>query len=325
MKRNWALSILLVSLAVAAGTAQTNPKAVSEMVYLDGLTSVAEADFLNGYIAGINACSTLCGTKQLWNFPGAPANPPASQATSAPPAANAPQATPPAKVASAKPDQTANAAQSGEHAAASPSNDLSAVLATMNQSAAGFKSAQGDFLFETYQKVVDEKDQQQGRIYFRRGDKGVDAAFNVTGAAPKQVVYKDGKILIYEPKINQVTERDVSKNKSDVEAFLSLGFGARGNDLLRDYDVKMAGWETVDGVKTAKLELVSKSEKMRQTYNKILLWVDPERDVLLRQQFFEPSGDYRLAHYTNMKLNTKLSDDVFRLKTNGSTRTIKPQ
>jgi hypothetical protein len=28
------------------------------MVYLDWLTSVAEADFFNGYTAGINACST---------------------------------------------------------------------------------------------------------------------------------------------------------------------------------------------------------------------------------------------------------------------------
>ena len=243
---------------------------------------------------------------------------PAGQST--PQQAKTPVATTPAKVASAKPGQAANPAQTGEHAAAAnSSNDLNAVLAKMNQSAAGFKSAQGDFVFETYQKLMDEKDQQQGRIYFRRNEKGVDAAFDIDGKAPKQVVYKDGKIRIYEPKINQVTERDVSKNKSDVEAFLSLGFGARGDDLLRDYDVKMAGWETVDGVKTAKLELVPKNEKMRQTYNKIVLWVDPERDVLLQQQFFEPSSDYRLARYSNMKLNEKLSDDVFRLKTNGNT------
>ena len=126
-----------------------------------------------------------------------------------------------------------------------------------------------------------------------------------SGPAPKQVVYKDGKVRIFEPKINQVTERDVSKNKSDVEAFLSLGFGARGDDLLRDYEVKMAGWELVDGVKTAKLELIAKNEKLRQTYNKIVLWVDPQQDVLLQQQFFEPSGDYRMAHYTNMKLNAE--------------------
>ena len=203
--------------------------------------------------------------------------------------------------------------------------DREAVLAKMNQSAAAFKSAQGDFEFETYQKLVDEKDTQKGRIYFLRNKNGVDAAFDMEGTAPKQVVYKDGKLQIFEKKINQVTERDVGKNKSDVEAFLSLGFGASGDELLRDYDVKMDGWETVDGVKTAKLDLTPKNAKLLQTYNKILLWIDPDQDVLLKQQFFERSGDYRLAHYTGMKLNRKISDDVFRLKTNGNTKTVRPQ
>jgi outer membrane lipoprotein-sorting protein len=205
------------------------------------------------------------------------------------------------------------------------SADLKSVLAKMDSNAENFKSAQANFEFETYQKVVDEKDVQKGRIYFRRNSKDVDAAFNITSPAPKQVVYKDGKIRIFEPKIDQVTERDVSKNKADVEAFLSLGFGARGDDLERSYDVAMAGWETVDGVRTAKLELVPKNEKMRQTYKKIVLWIDPEKDVLLKQQFLEPSGDYRLTHYTNMKLNGKLPDDAFRLKTTGSTKVVKPQ
>src|SRR5882724_762826 len=188
-----------------------------------------------------------------------------------------------------------------------PDSDLKAVLAKMNQSAAGFKSAQGDFEFKSYQKLTDDTDTQKGRIYFRRTKSGVDAAFEIAGLAPKQVVYKEGK------------------NKSDVEAFLSLGFGASGDELQRDYAVKMDSWETVDGVKTAKLDLTPKKEKVLQTYNKIILWIDPERDVLLKQQFFEHSGDYRLAHYTNMKLNEKIQDDVFRLKTNGNTKTVKPQ
>jgi outer membrane lipoprotein-sorting protein len=226
----------------------------------------------------------------------------------------------PAKPAQAAPSPAGSAKPSSE------AEDLSAVLAKMNQSAAKFQSAQGDFEFESYQKLMDEKDTQKGHIYFRRTKKGLDAAFEVGGPAPKQVVYnaKDGKLLIYEKKINQVTERDVSKNKSDVEAFLSLGFGASGNDLLRDYDVKMAGWDPVDGVKTAKLELLPKNQKVRQTYNKIVLWIDPERDVLLQQQFFEPSGDYRVARYTSMKLNGKVSDDDFRLKTTGKPTFSKP-
>ena len=226
--------------------------------------------------------------------------------------------------------QTASAqqqpAQNGEHApAANSSNDLSAVLAKMNQSSAGFKSAQGDFEYVTYQKLTNDEDTQSGHIYFRRTKKGVDAAFDISGSAPKQVVYKNGKLQVYEKKINQVTERTVDKNRSDVEAFLSLGFGASGNDLQRDYDVKMDGWETIGGVKTAKLDLTPKNEKMRQTYNKIVLWIDPEKDVLLQQQFFEPSGDYRLAHYTNVKRNIDLPDDAFNLKTSGKVTTVHAQ
>ncbi|MGC2743668.1 MAG: outer membrane lipoprotein carrier protein LolA [Candidatus Angelobacter sp.] len=211
----------------------------------------------------------------------------------------------------------------GQPAAAS--GDLVMVLSKMNQSSKGFKSAQGDFEFQSYQKLTNDTDTQKGRIYFRKTGKGVDAAFDIGGQAPKQVVYKDGILRIYEKKINQVTERNVGKNKSDVEAFLSLGFGASGDELQRDYGVKIDGWETVDGVKTAKLDLAPKKEKVRQTYNRIILWIDPERDVLLKQQFFENSGDYRLAHYTNMKLNEKIPDDVFRLNTNGNTKIIKPQ
>jgi outer membrane lipoprotein-sorting protein len=236
-----------------------------------------------------------------------------------------PQAVPAETVAS-KSGTEAKKTQAGEHAAAATGgDDREKVLAKMNQSAAGFKSAQGNFEFETYQKVVQEKDSQTGHIYFRRVKDRVDAAFEIEGPAPNQVVYKDGKLRIFEKKINQVTERDVSKNKQDVEAFLSLGFGASGTDLVRDYDVKMLGWETVDGVRVARLDLTPKSDRVRQTYNKIELWIDPERDISVRQQFFEPSGDYRLAHYTEMKLGGKISDEVFRLKTNEKTKTVTPQ
>jgi len=221
--------------------------------------------------------------------------------------------------------QTAPAQTAESKPSAPASGDLATVLAKMNQSSKGFKSAQADFEFQSYQKLTDDTDTQKGRIYFRRTKNGVDAAFDIVGPAPKQVIYKDSKLQIYEKKINQVTEREVGKNKSDVEAFLSLGFGASGDELQRDYDVKMDGWETVDGVKTAKLDLTPKKAKVQQTYNRIILWIDQERDVLLKQQFFEHSGDYRLAHYSSMKLNDKIQDDVFRLKTNGNTKTVKAQ
>jgi outer membrane lipoprotein-sorting protein len=57
----------------------------------------------------------------------------------------------------------------------------------------------------------------------------------------------------------------------------------------------------------------------------MLLWIDPARGVSLKQQFFEPSGDYRLAHYSNIRLNQKLSDENFKLKTTANTKVVNPQ
>ena len=172
--------------------------------------------------------------------------------------------------------------------------------------------------------MVDEKDVQKGRIYFRRDPKGVEAAFNLTFPAPKQVVFKDGMLNMYEPKIDQLTERDVSKNKAEVESFLSLGFGARGDDLKKSYDVTLGGWETIDGVKTARLELVPKSQSVLNNIQRIVLWIDPARGISVQQQFFQPSGDYRLAKYSDIQLNEKISDDVFKLKTTGKTQFVSP-
>ena len=89
----------------------------------------------------------------------------------------------------------------------------------------------------------------------------------------------------------------------------------------------MDGWETVDGVKTAKLELVGNpSSNISNVFSRIIWWIDPEHDVSLRQQLFQPAGDYRLARYSHIQVNTKPSQDFFHLHTTSKTRvvTMKP-
>jgi hypothetical protein len=53
------------------------------------------------------------------------------------------------------------------------------------------------------------------------------------------------------------------------------------------------------------------------------LWIDKDKGVSVQQRFQERSGDYRLAKYTNIK-HEKLNSDVFKLKTTGSTKVIRP-
>lgn len=204
---------------------------------------------------------------------------------------------------------------------ASDSAELEAVLSEMDRAAATFKSAQADFQWDNYQKVVDETDKQTGQVYFRRNGTDVEAMFNIATPYAKQVLFKGRQLSLYDKKVNRVTEHK-TENKSDVEAFLGLGFGAHGHDLPKSYDVKMDGWETVDGTKVAKLELVSKSEKVRNMFSKFILWIDTRQDVPIKQQALEPNGDYWISHYTGFKINSKISEEVFHLKTDSKTTVV---
>lgn len=213
---------------------------------------------------------------------------------------------------------------------------LDAVLKKMDATAASFHSAQADFEWQNYERVIDEiYEIDTGTIYYRRSGKEVEMMAEVKKAGdsldklkpePKYVLFTGGKIRLYQPKIDQVTEFDVGKNRSDFEGYIVLGFGGSGQDLVKAFDVTYLGQEKIDGIQTAQLRLVPKSEKVKNIYKEIFLWVDLERGISVQQKLVEPSGDYRLAKYSNIQVNgKKIPDDVFRLKTTSKTQTVLPK
>jgi outer membrane lipoprotein-sorting protein len=202
--------------------------------------------------------------------------------------------------------------------------NLESVLNAMDKAAADFKTAQTDFVWDQYQKVVDEHDLQKGTMYFRRQGSDVQMAADITSPDKKYVLFSGGMVSVYVPKAGQVTEYNAGKNKADFETFLVLGFGGRGHDLAKSFDVKYAGMEQVQGINAAKLDLTPKSQKVSNMFQTITLWIDPARGVSVQQLFTERSGDFRLAKYSNIQLNQKLSNDVFKLKTSGKVTYVRP-
>lgn len=209
--------------------------------------------------------------------------------------------------------------------AASSSSDLESVLTQMDNVAASFKTAEADFVWDQYTKVVNETDTQSGKVYFRKVGKDTEMAADISQPAQKYVLYQNGVVQVYEPRIDQVTKYNAGKNRADVESFLVLGFGGRGHDLPKSFDVSFQGYEQLGGVRAAKLDLVPKTAKGKSIFDHILLWIDPARGVSVQQQFTEPQGDYRLAKYSNIKLNQSIPNDVFKLKTTPRTKVINPQ
>jgi len=205
------------------------------------------------------------------------------------------------------------------------SPDLEKVLNQMDAVAASFKTAEADFVWDQYTKVVNETDTQSGKVYFRRSSKEIEMAADIAQPAQKYVLYQDSTVRVYEPRIDQVTLYKTGKNRADVESFLVLGFGGRGHDLEKSFEVSFQGYEQAGGVRAAKLNLVPKTAKGKNIFDHIILWIDPARGISVEQQFVEPQGDYRLAKYSNIKLNQSIPGDVFKLKTTGRTRVINPQ
>ncbi len=213
---------------------------------------------------------------------------------------------------------------------AAPAQDSAAldnVLKKMDAASAGFQSAQADFVWNQYQKVVDETDTQKGTVYYRRTgkDKDIEMMAHIKEPDQKFVLYKEGKLQVYQPKIDQVTDYSTGGNRNEIESYLVLGFGGSGQDLNQPFDVSYQGEETIDGVATVKLQLIPKSEKVRNNFSKIFLWIDLARGISLQQQFMQTQGDYRLAKYSDIRINPKLGDDVFQLKTTKKTQFVSPR
>ncbi|MGD0181149.1 MAG: outer-membrane lipoprotein carrier protein LolA [Terriglobales bacterium] len=205
------------------------------------------------------------------------------------------------------------------------SNELQRVLNQMDQTAASFRTAQAGFVWDQYQKVVDDHDVQKGTVYFRRTGNEIQMAADIREPALKYVVFSEGKVQFYQPSMDQVTTFNTSKDRAAVESFLVLGFGGSGKDMLKSFDVKYIDAEKLNGIDTAKLELVPKSVKGRNMFDHILLWVDTSRGVSVQQQLFDPSGDYRVAKYSDIQLNQRIPDSAFKLKTTGKTKFVSPQ
>jgi len=202
----------------------------------------------------------------------------------------------------------------------------------MDDVAANFHSAQAEFEWDTYARVIDEVDDvQTGSIYYRKSGSNIEMMASVKKAGntlatakpePKYVLLSGGKIRMYLPKPDQVTEFDLGKN---LESYVVLGFGGSGQDLQKAFDVTFDGAETLNGTATAKLHLIPKSEKARNTYSEITLWIDLDRGISVQQKFVQPQGDYRLAKYSSIRMGEKINDDVFKLKTTAKTQTIAPR
>ncbi len=199
-----------------------------------------------------------------------------------------------------------------------PASGLPATLAKLDAASTKFKSAQADFHKDDFLFAFKDHTPSAGRVYIIRSGSSVEAGFLISGKSGRIATYKGGVLKDYTPgPANCYNKIDSSQNKGKTESFLTLGFGGSGTELAKNWTITDLGPETVEGVKTEKLDLVSKDPGVRQNFSKVTLWMDLDRDVSIKQQFFAAAtGDINTATYTNIHLNSKVDTKPFEIKGN---------
>lgn len=164
---------------------------------------------------------------------------------------------------------------------------------------------------------------QTGTVYYERKGSGFDLGIHIDTdngrPVPKVIVVSGGEFKMYEKLPDQVT---TSRKVSKYESYLALGFGASGKDLQQKWNVKYLGADTLNGVAVDKLELVAKDPAVLKLFPKVIIWIDPERGVSLKQVFDEGEGQSRTCTYSNIKVNESLPSDAFTFKTDSKTQYI---
>ncbi len=219
-------------------------------------------------------------------------------------------------------------------AAQAKPSQLQTVINQMNAASQKFTSAQADIRQELFTRIPPDTVTQAGQIYFLRKGSSTQMGMKILppdarfGAQPAQIVeFKDGKLRVLSTGTSQIDEFTASgKNQPLAETLMTLGFGGSGTDLQKAWTITDRGQETINDstkpVQVEKLDLVSKDASIRDNYSHITIWVDPIRDVSLKQMLFGasgggPTGDTRTAYYSNIRVNQPVNTAPFAIKCTG--------
>ena len=203
-------------------------------------------------------------------------------------------------------------------------DDVESVLRKLDAAAANFQSTTADFQFDSTQTdPVPDTDVQKGIVYYDRKGNAFQMGVHINEVngkpVPKIITVSGGVFKLYEQLPNQVT---TSSKVSKYESYLVLGFGASGKDLQQKWNITYLGSETLNGIKTDKLQLIAKDPQVLKLFPKVVIWIDPSRGVSLKQFFDEGQGQSRTCIYSNIKVNQPLPADAFTFKTDSKTQFI---
>jgi outer membrane lipoprotein-sorting protein len=200
-------------------------------------------------------------------------------------------------------------------AAALRADSLEAVLHRMDEGAKKFKSVAANLKRVNYNAVLQESTTQTGDLkLMRRGKSEVIGVLHFNPPDETSIGFSGHTVRKYYPNSNQVDVFDIGKNAAQIDQFILLTFGAAGSELTQSYELKLAGSETVDGTRCSHLVLIPKAAEARKYATQIDMWIPEGKSYAIQEKVTQPSGNYDLNTYSDIKMPANLPDSAFELK-----------
>ncbi len=189
---------------------------------------------------------------------------------------------------------------------------LNSVLGKMESAGENFRDFTADFAWKKYTAVLEEFDTpEKGMFYYSRARDGTALIRQeVTSPGKRILTIKDGVVTIYQPKIKQAKIAHLGEDKDKVE-YMALGIGQSPSNLKRTFDISYLGTETLNGEPCAMLALEPKSAERAALYESTTIWINEQNGIPVQHKFLEPSGDYLLSSFFDVKLNSGVSNSKF--------------
>jgi len=202
---------------------------------------------------------------------------------------------------------------------------LADILARMDRAAHEFRALSANMKRVQFTAVISESNEMEGVVRLKRSKGGTVGIVDFQQPEQRTVYVNGHNIQIFYPKANTVEIYDSSKYTANIDQFLLLGFGTSAAELQKSYDLKMAGTETVGGAATTRIEMTPKSAELKKLITKIELWILEGQDTPIQEKVTEPSKNYELITYSDIKVNPNLPESAFEPKLPEKVKKIHPQ
>jgi len=197
-------------------------------------------------------------------------------------------------------------------AAAAQNLTTSQILAKLDEKAKVFKSLEASVSQEQTFSGVKRKP-ETGKIYMKVGKTTPMVLLDITSPknAAKTALVKDGKATLYFREQKSYQEGRVGPGSNAFQLLLT-GFGVTAETMKKFYTPEAKGRETINGVMTEVLDLTLLPGQGGD-FRKVTLWLDPKAWTPVQVRLTEKDTDTFDYKYSNVRLNSNISDSVFKL------------